>query len=96
MPSPVTADPATCGDPSDWDTCSGYTGLATCDGASKCVWDTSVAGYHHCTVACTVVVAGSATTATVGGLTNGAWYRFTVTATNDYGTGAHSVWEGNC
>ena len=30
------------------------------------------------------------------GLANGVWYRFTVTATSEYGTGPHSTWEGNC
>jgi hypothetical protein len=56
----VWTDPppqSTCGDAGDWATCSTLTGATACDAQSKCMWDTSVAGYAHCAVTCTVAVA---------------------------------------
>ena len=47
---------STCGDAGDWATCSALTGAAACDAQSKCRWDTSVTGYAHCAVTCTVAV----------------------------------------
>ena len=93
--------------------CSALTGAYACQQNSKCRWDTTVTATEgsdswviaHCTVACTTVVAAGTTEATIGGLTNGVWYRFTVTAMSSFGsyasgftylTGPHSTWDGNC
>ena len=85
-----------CGDQGHASMCYALAGEMMCDANTRCAWDASVSSYGFCSVKCCVSVAAAAVTGTVMGLTNGVWYRFTVTATNDFATGPHSVWPGDC